>query len=240
MRLHAGFLLALIAGVGLYVLIARTVARPGDPRGRRQRARRALCRHPGDARHGRRSALLSGRARRPCRRLRGRRAEGQSHRSICRAGFGYAGIVVAMIAVLDPLGVVPAAIFVAGIFVGADTMSRDAGVSNYIADLIVALALLSLVGGLFMRLPRYASRMVAAGYGAAPHRAILIPRRRLLGRGHPHRHAADLRHARRAALRARRRAQPRHRGHLDRRRHGRLAHASISAGSVDRRRSSRR
>ena len=44
----------------------------------------------------------------------------------CRAGFGYAGIVVAMIAGLRPLCVVPAAIFIAGIFVGADTMSRDA------------------------------------------------------------------------------------------------------------------
>ena len=54
-------------------------------------------------------------------------------------GFGYAGIVVAMIAGLDALAVVPAAIFIAGIFVGADTMSRAIGVSNYIADLIVAL-----------------------------------------------------------------------------------------------------
>ena len=67
-------------------------------------------------------------------------------------GFGYAGIVVAMIAGLDALAVVPAAIFIAGIFVGADTMGRTLGVSNYIADLIVALALLCvLVSGLFVR-----------------------------------------------------------------------------------------
>ena len=67
-------------------------------------------------------------------------------------GFGYAGIVVAMIAGLDALAVVPAAIFIAGVFVGADTMSRAVGVSNYIADLIVALALLCvLVSGLFVR-----------------------------------------------------------------------------------------
>ncbi len=67
-------------------------------------------------------------------------------------GFGYAGIVVAMIAGLRPLYVVPAALFVAGVFVGADTMSRTLGVSNYIADLIVALALLCvLVGNLFTR-----------------------------------------------------------------------------------------
>jgi simple sugar transport system permease protein len=67
-------------------------------------------------------------------------------------GFGYAGIVVAMVAGLQPLAVIPAAILVAGVFVGADTMSRTVGVSNYIADLVVALALLCvLVSGLFVR-----------------------------------------------------------------------------------------
>ncbi len=67
-------------------------------------------------------------------------------------GFGYAGIVVAMIAGLQPLWVLPAAIFVAGVFVGADTMSRTLNVSNYIADLIVAFSLLSvLVSSLFVR-----------------------------------------------------------------------------------------
>jgi general nucleoside transport system permease protein len=67
-------------------------------------------------------------------------------------GFGYAGIVVAMVAGLQPLAVIPSAILVAGVFVGADTMSRTVGVSNYIADLIVALALLCvLVSGLFVR-----------------------------------------------------------------------------------------
>ena len=39
-------------------------------------------------------------------------------------GFGYTGIVVAMLARLNPLGVVAAAIFVAVVFVGADRMSR--------------------------------------------------------------------------------------------------------------------
>lgn len=39
------------------------------------------------------------------------------------AGYGYTGIVVAMLAMLNPLGVVASAIFVAGIFVGADAMS---------------------------------------------------------------------------------------------------------------------
>jgi simple sugar transport system permease protein len=67
-------------------------------------------------------------------------------------GFGYAGIVVAMLAGLSPLGVVVAALFVAAVFVGADSMSRALGVSSYLADLVVALALLCvLVGGFVAR-----------------------------------------------------------------------------------------
>ncbi|GIT07986.1 MAG: hypothetical protein CM1200mP30_16160 [Pseudomonadota bacterium] len=57
-------------------------------------------------------------------------------------GFGYTGIVVAMLAQLHPLGVVGSAFFVACIFVGADAMSRSVGVPNYIADVVVATSLL--------------------------------------------------------------------------------------------------
>ncbi|MFK7869874.1 MAG: ABC transporter permease [Roseobacter sp.] len=60
-------------------------------------------------------------------------------------GFGYTGIVVAMLALLHPLGVVLAAIFVAGIFVGADSMSRAADVPTYLADIMLATALLLMV-----------------------------------------------------------------------------------------------
>lgn len=65
-------------------------------------------------------------------------------------GFGYTGIVVAMLAMLNPLGVVLSAIFVAGIFVGADAMSRTAGVPSYIADVMVATALLTMVVAIMM------------------------------------------------------------------------------------------
>jgi simple sugar transport system permease protein len=58
-------------------------------------------------------------------------------------GYGSSGIVIAMLAGLHPLGVVAAAVFVAGILVGADSMSRAVGVPTYIADVIVAVALLS-------------------------------------------------------------------------------------------------
>lgn len=65
-------------------------------------------------------------------------------------GFGYTGIVVAMLAMLNPLGVVAAAIFVAGIFVGADAMSRSAGVPSYIAEVMVATALLTMVTAIML------------------------------------------------------------------------------------------
>jgi ABC-type uncharacterized transport system permease subunit len=71
-------------------------------------------------------------------------------------GFGYTGIIVAMLALLNPLGVVVAAIFVAGVFVGADSMSRAAGVPSYIADILLATALLTMVAAL--RLTRFRVR----------------------------------------------------------------------------------
>jgi general nucleoside transport system permease protein len=60
-------------------------------------------------------------------------------------GYGYSGIVIAMLAALHPLGVVAAAVFVAGILVGADSMSRAVGVPTYIADVINATALLAML-----------------------------------------------------------------------------------------------
>jgi len=63
-------------------------------------------------------------------------------------GFGYTGIVVAMLAGLSPIGVIAAALFIASVFVGADSMSRAMGVSSYLADLVVAMSLICvLIGG---------------------------------------------------------------------------------------------
>jgi len=67
-------------------------------------------------------------------------------------GYGYTGIVVAMLAGLSPLGVVIAALFIASVFVGADTMSRAMGVSSYLADLVVSMSLICvLIGGFIAR-----------------------------------------------------------------------------------------
>jgi general nucleoside transport system permease protein len=67
-------------------------------------------------------------------------------------GFGYTGIVVAMLAQLNPLGVIASSLFLSAVFVGADSMSRELGVSSYLADFVVATALLTmLIAGLFVR-----------------------------------------------------------------------------------------
>lgn len=72
-------------------------------------------------------------------------------------GYGYSGIVIAMLAQLHPLGVVAAALMVAGVFVGADAMSRAVGVPNYIADVIVAVSLLTMLTS--MLFTRYRLRL---------------------------------------------------------------------------------
>ena len=64
-------------------------------------------------------------------------------------GFGYAGIVVAMLAALHPGGVIASAIFIASIFVGADAMSRATGVPSFIADVIMSLSLLTMLIAIF-------------------------------------------------------------------------------------------
>jgi len=60
-------------------------------------------------------------------------------------GFGYAGIAVAMLAALHPLAVILSALFLAAIYVGADSMSRALNVPTYIADVIVATSILTVL-----------------------------------------------------------------------------------------------
>ena len=63
-------------------------------------------------------------------------------------GYGYTGIVIAMLARLNPLGVVPAAIFFAAIATGAENMSRQTGVPVYLADVIQGTSLICMVAAL--------------------------------------------------------------------------------------------
>jgi simple sugar transport system permease protein len=71
-------------------------------------------------------------------------------------GFGYSGIVVAMLAALHPLGVVVSAFFVAMLSIGADSMSRSLNISNFIADVATAVSLLAVL--VSMLLARYKIR----------------------------------------------------------------------------------
>ena len=57
-------------------------------------------------------------------------------------GYGYSGIVIAMLGNLHPVGVFFSAIFFSIIIVGAQTMSRVTGVPTYIADVIQGMALI--------------------------------------------------------------------------------------------------
>ncbi|HEX8168220.1 MAG TPA: ABC transporter permease [Beijerinckiaceae bacterium] len=150
MRLHAGFLLALAASVLAQVVMSRTVLGLKI---------KAVGENPEAARFvgigvtgvAVAVALLSGGLAGLAGASEVAGLKGYLTSDLSR-GFGYAGIVVAMLAGLQPLACVPAAVFIAAVFVGADTMSRTLGVSNYIADLIVALSLLcAIVSGLFVR-----------------------------------------------------------------------------------------
>lgn len=150
MRIHWGLVLALAASLGVYFLLKRTVW-GFEIRAVGENA--AAARHAGIPVTATfiRVGLLSGA-------LAGIAGVGEVAglkgylTADLSPGFGYSGIVVAMLAGLSPIGVVFAALFIASIFVGADSMSRATGVSNYLADLIVAMALLCvLVSGLFLR-----------------------------------------------------------------------------------------
>lgn len=150
LRLHWGFGLALLAAIGVWVLQTRTTL-GFEIRAVGQNAQAARFAGVPVNRVLLKTALLSG----------GLAAlAGFSEVSGLKGnltldlspGFGYTGIIVAMLALLNPLGVVISAIFVAGVFVGADSMSRAAGVPTYIADILLATALLTMV--LALRLAR--------------------------------------------------------------------------------------
>lgn len=57
-------------------------------------------------------------------------------------GYGYSGIVIAMLGNLHPLGVLFSSLFFSVIIVGAQTMSRMTGVPTYIAEVIQGMALM--------------------------------------------------------------------------------------------------
>lgn len=65
-------------------------------------------------------------------------------------GYGYSGIVVAMLGGLHPLGVVLAAFFFGIINNGAQTMSRATGVPTYLVEVMQGLTLLTMLAALLL------------------------------------------------------------------------------------------
>ncbi|MCP4534776.1 MAG: ABC transporter permease [Delftia sp.] len=63
-------------------------------------------------------------------------------------GYGYTGIVIAMLARLNPLGVIPAALFFAVILTGAEAMSRATGVPVFLAEVIQGVSLIAMVAAM--------------------------------------------------------------------------------------------
>jgi ABC-type uncharacterized transport system permease subunit len=145
-RLHLGVLLAGLAAIAVWLLITRTTL------GFRIRAVGA---NPRAAAHGGiavgpvmlLAAAISGA-------LAGLAGVGEVaglHYQVMAnlsPGYGYTGIVVAMLAALNPLGVVPAALFFAAVATGAETMSRQTGVPVFLGDVIQGMSLLCMLTAL--------------------------------------------------------------------------------------------
>jgi ABC-type uncharacterized transport system permease subunit len=81
------------------------------------------------------------------------------------AGLGYAGIAVALLAGRWPLAIIPAALFVAALITGTQSLSRAAGAPLALADIAIALTLLSAPAT--AALTRYRIRVVRATSPAA-------------------------------------------------------------------------
>jgi ABC-type uncharacterized transport system permease subunit len=73
-------------------------------------------------------------------------------------GYGYSGIVIAMLGNLHPVGVLFASLFFSIIIVGAQTMSRMTGVPVYIAEVIQGMALMVML--VFLLFTEYRVRVV--------------------------------------------------------------------------------
>jgi len=78
-------------------------------------------------------------------------------------GYGYTGIVIAMLARLNPLGVLPAAFFFAVVVTGAEAMSRATGVPVFLAEVVQGTALLCMLAGLLFT--RYRIRLTEPAHG---------------------------------------------------------------------------
>jgi simple sugar transport system permease protein len=142
-RLHLGVLLSALAALGVWFLMRMTTL---------GFAIRAVGENPRAARHGGidivRTTLLTALVSGGLAGLAGVGEVGGLHFQVMAAlspGYGYTGIVIAMLARLNPLGVVPASLFFAAVMTGAEAMSRKTGVPVYLADVIQGTALICMI-----------------------------------------------------------------------------------------------
>jgi simple sugar transport system permease protein len=72
---------------------------------------------------------------------------GVTHRLFERfaAGYGYAGIAVALLAQLHPLGTIASAFFFGALTTGAGELQRTAGISSMVATLAQAIVILAMI-----------------------------------------------------------------------------------------------
>ncbi|WP_306119414.1 MULTISPECIES: ABC transporter permease [unclassified Roseitalea] len=142
-RLHVGFVVAIAAAGVVWLILARTVF-GAEARAAGFNARAAAFAGVSLPRTIMGVALLSGALAGLAGAIEVMGVTGNVTTTLS-PGFGYSGIVVAMLAALHPAGVVAAALFVATIFVGADGMARATGVPSFIADVIMAMSLLTML-----------------------------------------------------------------------------------------------
>jgi len=81
------------------------------------------------------------------------------------SGYGFTGIVAALLGSLHPLGLVPASVLFGGLLVGADTMQRAVQVPSSLVDALLGLVVL-FVSGSALWLRRWASRRRRSAPGA--------------------------------------------------------------------------
>ena len=137
-RAHAGILIALLAALLVWMLLRKTAVRIRTDRDRLQSIRRALRRH----RRGQRLVLaafmagglgaLAGMV----------EVLGSQHRLMdgISGGVGFVGIIVALLAKLNPLAVIPTALLYGGMSVGANAMQRRASIPSSITFILQSLA----------------------------------------------------------------------------------------------------
>jgi general nucleoside transport system permease protein len=142
-ELHAGIVIAIVAAIGAWFLLYRTAE------GLRLRAsgfNRSAARWAGvnvDAQLVRAMAIsgaMAGLAG-------GIELLGVTHRLFERfaAGYGYAGIAVALLAQLHPLGTLASAFFFGALTTGAGELQRTAGISATVATLGQAIVILTMI-----------------------------------------------------------------------------------------------